>query len=149
MKYPNHGGRFTGDPAYFYHVEQALRSLLDTYAFKPSDFSHVIFHMPNGKFPLKIANLFQFTRQQLQHGFTVLEIGNPYAANVLFGLTAVLDQAKPNQLVLMVTYGSGSGADALVLRTTSMITKRHPCGVETLLRQRLRISVTDYQRLQI
>lgn len=144
MDFPSHAGRFTGEPGYFHHIEQALTQLMDTYHFSPTDFDHVILHMPNGKFPKKLAHDFHFRDEQLQAGFTVTEIGNPYAASVLFGLTAVLDQAKPGQKILLVAYGSGAGADALVLETTSAIETRQPCGITSRLHHRVQLPITTY-----
>ena len=50
--YPRHGGRFTGEPAYFKHVLAATKGLLDRTGLKPEEFRFAVFHMPNGKFPL-------------------------------------------------------------------------------------------------
>ena len=61
--YPRHGGRFTGEPAYFKHVLAASRAILDRTGYKPSDFRYAVFHMPNGKFPLSAGKQLGFTRE--------------------------------------------------------------------------------------
>src|SRR4030042_2015474 len=51
MYYPRHGGRFTGEPAYFAHVTGSARGILAKAGLKPADFQYVIFHPPHGKLP--------------------------------------------------------------------------------------------------
>lgn len=114
MAYPSHGGRFTGEPAYFTHVIGATTMLLEKVKMQPSDFDYCVFHMPNGKFPSQAAKRLGFTKEQLQQSFLVSTIGNPYSASSLIGLASVLDIAKPGQKIFMVSYGSGAGADAFV-----------------------------------
>jgi len=113
-KYPEHAGRFTGEPAYFRHVEEALKGILEVSGLSISDVDHAIFHMPNAKFPSKVAKKFGFSGEQMKHGFIVLEIGNTYSACSLLGLINVLQNAKKDEKILLVSYGSGAGSDAFV-----------------------------------
>ena len=112
QRYPNHGGRFTGEPAYFHHLESAARELLDALGRQPADYQWAVFHQPNVAFPLKVAADLGFTREQLRPGLLVNEIGNTYAGSSLVGLAAVLDVAQPGQRVLHCSFGSGAGSDA-------------------------------------
>ena len=50
--YPSHGGRFTGDPAYFKHVLSAAKNLFEKTDSQASDYDYACFHQPNGKFYL-------------------------------------------------------------------------------------------------
>lgn len=120
-KFPSHGGRFTGDPAYFNHVLSASRLMLERSKLKPADFSFAVFHMPNGKFPQDAAKKLGFTEAQIKPGFIVSQIGNPYSASSMVGLAATLDIAKPKQKIFMCSYGSGAGSDAFVFETTSLL----------------------------
>lgn len=116
VRYPSHGGRFTGEPAYFHHVELASKSLLEKSGLIPSDFKYCVFHMPNGKFPRIIAKRLGFNQSQLSTSLIVDSIGNPYSASSLLGLSAVLDIAHKDELIFMVSYGSGAGSDGLILK---------------------------------
>jgi len=116
VRFPSHGGRFTGEPAYFYHVELAARYLLEKSGLKPSDFKYCVFHMPNGKFPRLVAKRLGFTESQQRPSLIVDSIGNPYSASSLLGLSAVLDIAQKGDLVFVVSYGSGAGSDGLVIK---------------------------------
>lgn len=121
IRYPSHFGRFTGEPAYFTHVISAAKNLLAKSKMKPSDFDYCVFHMPNGKFPRAVAKKLGFIDAQLAPSLTVDFIGNPYTASSLLGLSAVLDVAKPNQSIFLVSYGSGAGSDAFILTTTKRL----------------------------
>ena len=77
--------------------------------------------MPNGKFPREAAKRLGFTKEQLAPSLVVDTIGNSYSATTLLGLAAVLDIAKPNQKIFMVSYGSGAGSDAFVWETTPLL----------------------------
>lgn len=113
--YPSHAGRFTGEPAYFHHVREATKGILQLSNLQTSDIDHVIFHMPNAKFPSRIAKELGFSKEQLEHGFIVPTIGNTYSACSPLGLAHVLQEAKKDQRILLVSYGSGAGSDAFLI----------------------------------
>jgi hydroxymethylglutaryl-CoA synthase len=124
-KYPEHGERFTGEPAYFKHITAAAQALMEETGTKAADFRHAVFHQPNTKFPQRVAKSLGFKSEQIEAGMLVPLIGNTYAGSALVGLTAILDTAGPDDLVLVVSYGSGAGSDAFCLRTTAKLpTKR-------------------------
>jgi hydroxymethylglutaryl-CoA synthase len=122
--YPRHGGRFTGEPAYFKHVTSATRRILEMTGLKPADFRYAVFHMPNGKFPLAAGKELGFTRQQLETGWVVSTMGNTYSGSSPTGLAAVLDVADPGDLILITSFGSGAGSDSFVLRATDLLPER-------------------------
>jgi hydroxymethylglutaryl-CoA synthase len=122
--YPRHGGRFTGEPAYFRHVTTATRAILERTGFKPADFRYAVFHMPNGKFPLAAGRELGFTKQQLETGWIVNQMGNTYSGSSPTGLAAVLDVADPDDLILITSFGSGAGSDSFVLRATELLPQR-------------------------
>ncbi len=119
--YPNHGGRFTGEPAYFRHVINAAKGLMEKYGYSVEDFDYVVFHQPNAKFPLKAASVLGFSKEQVTPGLLVTEVGNTYSASSLIGLCAVLDVAEPEERILLVSFGSGAGSDAFVIEVTEEI----------------------------
>lgn len=129
VPYPTHGGRFTGEPAYFAHVEGAAKRLLEKTKKKASDFDYCVFHMPNGKFPREVAKRLGFTPKQLSPSLVVDYIGNPYSASSLMGLAAVLDVARPRERIFMVSYGSGAGSDGFIFETTENILKQKKEGI--------------------
>ena len=119
--YPRHGGRFTGEPAYFRHVLGAGTALLQKSKLSPKDFAHAVFHMPNGKFPQEAGKRLGFTKEQMEVGWVVPWMGNTYSGSSPTGLAAILDVAKPNELIFMVSFGSGAGSDGFVFRVTEKV----------------------------
>ncbi len=71
--------------------------------------------MPNAKFPSAAAKKLGFSKEQMARGFIVPAIGNTYSACSPLGLTYVLEHAKKDERILLVSYGSGSGSDAFLL----------------------------------
>ena len=134
-KFPSHGGRFTGSPAYFAHILGASERMLKQVKIAPSDFDYAVFHMPNAKFPKEAAKKLGFTPKQLQAGFVVEQIGNPYSASSMIGLVAILDTARIGDKIFMCSYGSGAGSDAFVLEVTKEITNHQKRNQTTVAKQ--------------
>jgi hydroxymethylglutaryl-CoA synthase len=126
--YPRHGGRFTGEPAYYKHILAATRNMLDRTGMKPSDFRHVVFHMPNGKFPLAAGKTLGFAKEQLATGWLVNTMGNTYSGSSPTGLAAVLDVADPGDKILITSFGSGAGSDSFVFEATRLLPERRGRG---------------------
>jgi hydroxymethylglutaryl-CoA synthase len=126
--YPRHGGRFTGEPAYFKHVLNATRNILDKTGMKPADFRYVVLHMPNGKFPQQAAKKLGFTKKQMEVGWVVPTMGNTYSGSSPTGLAAILDVAEPDDMILMTSFGSGAGSDSFVYRATNLLPGRQAVG---------------------
>ncbi len=123
-KYPEHGQRFTGDPAYFKHITEAGSRLMQALGLTAQDFTTAVFHQPNAKFPQRAAAMLGFSDQQIKTGLLCPVIGNTYAGASLVGLSAVLDVAQPGDRILMVSFGSGAGSDAFVITVTEAIHER-------------------------
>jgi len=119
--YPLHGGRFTGDPAYFKHITSAAKMLLKEMGTTPQDYKYAIFHQPNGKFPTRVAGMLGFEPAQVEAGLLAPSIGNTYSGAVPLGLAAVLDKAAPGERIFVTSYGSGAGSDAFDITVTDEI----------------------------
>jgi len=122
--YPRHAGRFTGEPAYFEHVIKCSKNLMEKLNTSPNDYTYAVFHMPNGKFPLKAASLLGFDVKQVLPGLVVQNIGNTYSGSSLLGLAAVLDEAKSGDRILLTSYGSGAGSDSFSITVKDEIEQK-------------------------
>ncbi len=131
VKYPSHGDRFTGEPAYFHHTMTAAETLMKMMGTTPKDYTYAVFHQPNVKFPERASSQLGFTAEQIKFGLLAGEIGNVYAGSCLLGLTATLDECKPGDRVLCVSYGSGAGSDAFDIRVTDLIAERKDRATKT------------------
>jgi len=120
-KYPRHGGRFTGAPAYFRHIMGAAEMLMKRMNTKPEDYDYAVFHQPNGKFPINVGKRLGFKKEQIEQGLLTPYIGNTYSGSSPLGLCSVLDVAKPGDRIILVSYGSGAGSDAFDITVTDEI----------------------------
>jgi len=146
--YPEHGQRFTGEPAYFRHILSAARTLMEESGTQASDYAYAVFHQPNTKFPRRVARKLGFTDEQIKTGLLSPLIGNTYAAASPLGLTAILDEAEPGERILMVSFGSGAGSDALDLVMTDRITERQKLAASTAyyISRRIQVDYATYAR---
>jgi hydroxymethylglutaryl-CoA synthase len=81
----------------------------------------VVFHQPNGKFPMRVGGMLGFPREKIETGWLVPTLGNTYSGASPLGLSAILDVAKPGNTILMVSYGSGAGSDAFIYKCTDKL----------------------------
>ena len=122
--YPMHGGRFTGDPAYFKHVRKAATRLMEKFSLQVADVDYFVMHQPNPNFPVRVAKELGFKEEQYAVALQVKNFGNTYSGSSPVALGAVLDVAKPDERILMVSYGSGAGSDAYLFRTTKQLVEK-------------------------
>ena len=146
--YPSHGDRFTGEPAYFRHIVAAGRTLMESLGTKPADYDYAVFHQPNTKFPARAGQMLGFSPEQIEVGLLGGAVGNVYAGSSLLGLTGILDLAGPGKRILLVSYGSGAGSDAIALRTTDALTERQGRAPATrdYIARRTEIDYATYTR---
>lgn len=83
----------------------------------------------------------------------VAKFGNVYSGSSPIGLAAVLDIAKPDERIVLVSYGSGAGSDAYSFITTNQIVEKRQQQKFTVLHQVENenleyIDYTTYRRLK-
>lgn len=148
QRYPEHGQRFTGEPAYFKHITEAAQALMAAKGTTAKDYRYAVFHQPNTKFPQKVAAMLGFNKEQIAPGLLVPIIGNTYAGAAIIGLTATFDMAEPGDRILMVSFGSGAGSDAFDITVTEAIRQRRERAPKTqdYIARRTEIDYATYTR---
>jgi hydroxymethylglutaryl-CoA synthase len=148
-KYPSHGGRFTGEPAYFKHVLTCAKNIMTQVDSKPDDYNFAVFHQPNGKFPVSAAKKLGFSKDQIKDGLLTPVIGNTYSGAVLIGLSSVLDVANPGDRILMVAYGSGAGSDSFDITVSDEIEnfdRSEPTTIKSIIENHKFVSYATYAK---
>ncbi len=150
QKYPEHGQRFTGEPAYFHHVLNAASRLMEALGTTPKDYRYAVFHQPNAKFPQRAAAKLGFTKEQISTGLLSPMIGNTYSGAAIIGLSAILDEAEPGDRILVTSFGSGAGSDAFDIHVTEKILERRNLAPHTMeyIQRRTEIDYATYARLR-
>ena len=131
QEFPKHGARFTGEPAYFKHVLGATKGLLEKTGHKATDFDYVVFHQPNPKFPIEAAKILGIDPAKLKQGLLTPFIGNTYSGATPLGLASILDVAKPGQMILATSFGSGAGSDSFAIKVTDVIIEKQNLAKKT------------------
>ena len=149
-RYPRHLSRFTGEPAYFYHIESSVKTLFRETGHKPSDFAYAVFHQPNPRFPVEVATRLGFTMEQVKTGLLNPMIGNTYAGSSPLGLAAVLDEAKPGDKILLASFGSGAGSDAFCIEVLNGIKKTRGVNptVKSMIQRGSKIDYSTYSKFR-
>jgi len=64
------------------------------------------------------------------------------------GLTAVLDQAEPGDLILVTSYGSGAGSDCFIITAQEALLTRRGAALSTMdyVNRRTEIDYATYAR---
>ena len=101
-------------------IPSAINGLLEKYNLKITDFAKVIYPCDYPAAHRKIAKRVGIEDSQLQ-GTMMEEIGDTGAAHPLVMLAKALEDAKPGEKILVVSFGNG--CEALFLETTDRIDK--------------------------
>ncbi|MBU0569347.1 hydroxymethylglutaryl-CoA synthase [Patescibacteria group bacterium] len=144
-KVPVHTSRFSGSVGYVQHVSDLVRLILEKTGNKPKDFKYVILHSPNIQLPDFIGQKFGFCQQSMVHKELFPKIGNAFAGSTMLGLAHTLDKARPNDLILLISYGSGAGSDAFIFQATKNIeNNRAKTSLLSQLKNRTEIDYLNY-----
>ena len=130
--YPQHGGRFTGEEAYFAHTKGASNAILKKSGMKPTDFA--VRRVPSAERQIPAAGR---ARARLhagtdRSGMALADSGQHLFGRVADRLDRLLSMsAKPGDMIFMCSYGSGAGSDAFIWKVTDRINEVRDKAVHT------------------
>ncbi|MHB1420918.1 MAG: hydroxymethylglutaryl-CoA synthase family protein [Bacillota bacterium] len=112
--------RWMRDEGYLKIIPQAVTALFNKYNLEPSAFAQVIYTCPYTREHAVMGRQMGFTAEQIQNNL-VDEVGDTGSAYALMMLAAALEEAKPGDNILLLSYGNG--CDAIYLKVTEHIEK--------------------------
>lgn len=110
--------RFSLDEGYMKIMPEAAAGVMKKCNLTPKDFTKVCFYGPSSRKHADLGRVMGFEPAQMQEPL-LDTIGNTGAAHPLMILVAALEEAKPSDRILLVSWGNGS--DALVFKVTEDI----------------------------
>lgn len=150
-RYIRYGGSIDlGKMGYEKHTIEASRCLMKKLGHEPRDYAFAVFQQHSGARPFAVGKALGFTKEQITLGNLAPEIGDCGAASSLLGLTAVLDQAQPNDRILLTSYGFGAGSDAfsLVVTAEAKKTQSSNSSVKSQISNRKYIDYATYLKFE-
>lgn len=102
-------------------VPKVVSDLLNEIGLKLNEVSHVAYTQSNWKVIGKLSKNLGLPLEKFKSGFLYDKIGCSGAASSLISLIATLEVAQKNDLILLVSYGSGFSVDAFLLRVNEKI----------------------------
>ncbi|MCL6559566.1 MAG: OB-fold domain-containing protein [Firmicutes bacterium] len=112
--------RWIRDEGYLKFIPQAITGLLKKYNLNIQDFAKAVYTCPYNREHPAIGKQLGLTPDKIQ-GNLMNEIGDTGSAYALMMLVSALEEAKPGDKILVVSYGNG--CDAFYLQVTDEITK--------------------------
>ncbi len=95
------------------NTTKAGGALLKKLGRKPEEYQHVVIQQPDARVPASVAARMGFTDAQLASGLVAKYLGDLGSASTPIGLVSVLESAKAGDTIMVISYGSGAGSDAL------------------------------------
>ena len=98
------------------NTTKAATALLTKLGRKPEEYNHVVIQQPDARVPGSVGSKLKFSEAQLSSALTANVLGDLGAASTLVSLAAALDNAKVGDKIMVISYGSGAGSDAISLK---------------------------------
>ncbi|MFQ5897680.1 MAG: hydroxymethylglutaryl-CoA synthase family protein [Candidatus Methylomirabilia bacterium] len=104
------------------HIPEAVDGLLGTLGLKRQEIAKVAYYAPDFRVHAALARQLKFPESAMLKEPVIGKVGNTGSASPLLGLASALEEAKPGERIVVVSYGNG--AEALCFQATEQI-ERH------------------------
>ncbi len=126
--------RFILDEGYHKHVPQAVKGILGKCQLSLGDFDKIVLYAPNARSHGRMVKQLGLDAYRVQDPL-IDQVGFPGSAQVPMMLVAALEESKPSDRILVISYSDG--ADTFVLRVTDQIEKlRDRRGIKGYLKSK-------------
>ena len=130
--------RFVREEGYEKIIPAAVQTLMKNYGLTPKDFAKAVYYGPNARIHATLAKKMGFDPKTQVQDPMFNSIGNTGCALAPMMLVAALEEAKPGDKILFLTYGDG--VDAYILQVTEQIEKiRDRRGIKRHLASKMMI----------
>lgn len=126
----------------------AVKSLLKTSGKQASDFRFVVAVQPDPKTAGRLLGRMGFTANQMAVNAWQGKVGDVGAAAPLLGLAEALSQCEPGDMILVLGYGPGAGADAVIIEAGPAVEKARTWGLSDSVEQGEVIDYTVYAKIR-
>ncbi len=103
------------------HIPEAIDGLLAKLGLKRQEIAKVAYYAPDFRVHAALGRQLKFPEAAMLKEPVIAKAGNTGSASPLLGLASALEEAKPGDRILVVSYGSG--AEALCFRATELVEK--------------------------
>ncbi len=106
------------------HIPEAIDGLLRQTGRKKEDIAKLVLYAPDARLHATLVRQLKFPEAAMPREPVIGRAGNTGAAACLLGLAAALEEVRPHDQVLVVSYGNG--AEALLFEATDAIAHFRP-----------------------
>jgi 3-hydroxy-3-methylglutaryl CoA synthase len=103
------------------HMAEAVEGLLRAAGRKREDIARVVVYGPDARTQAALARQLKFPERALPAESVMARVGNAGSAASLLGLAGVLEECRPGDQVVVVSYGNG--AEALLFQCTDRLAR--------------------------
>src|SRR4030067_3099579 len=128
------------------NTTRAGSALLKKLNRKPEEYQHVVIQQPDARVQATVAARLNFTDAQLASSLVSKSLGDLGAASVPVALASALDTAKVGDKIMVISYGSGAGSDAMSFKVVS--DRKTQVRVQTEMDRKEYIDYVKYLKLK-